>query len=225
MARRWAISMRIRCSICARAASRKAKRARLLIRAFLEEAVTEIDGRRLCAPRSGTTSNAPCRAHGGAAMTAQVKPKSVAAFDAASARGFRHPVARGLWQAAGLSRQRRLGAEAAPGAGRDDATSPTSEYANVHRGVHYLSAAATERYEAARETVRQFLNAGAGRRDRLHQGRHRSDQSGRLSFLAPRIQPGDEIVLTVMEHHSNIVPWHFLRERQGAVLQMGRCAR
>jgi cysteine desulfurase/selenocysteine lyase len=94
-----------------------------------------------------------------------------------------------------------------------------SEYANVHRGVHYLSARATERYEAARETVRRFLNA-----------RHASEivfvKSGTeainlvaSSFLAPGIEPGDEIVLTAMEHHSNIVPWHFLRERQGAVLK------
>ena len=111
------------------------------------------------------------------------------------------------------------------GAGCDDAISPTSEYANVHRGVHFLSAAATDRYEAARETVRKFLNAARDDEIVFTKGGTEAINLVSYSYLAPRIQPGDEIVLTVMEHHSNIVPWHFLRERQGAVLQMGRCAR
>src|SRR5208282_4467346 len=75
------------------------------------------------------------------------------------------------------------------------------EYANVHRGLHYLANAATEAYEAARESVRRFLNAAS------------ADEIG----LA-HIGAGDEIVLSVMEHHSNIVPWHFHRERKGAAL-------
>ncbi len=95
----------------------------------------------------------------------------------------------------------------------------TSEYANVHRGVHYLSAKATERYEAARETVRRFLNAAHSDEIVFTKGGTEAINLVSYSFLAPRIQPGDEIVLTVMEHHSNIVPWHFLRERQGAVLR------
>jgi cysteine desulfurase/selenocysteine lyase len=95
----------------------------------------------------------------------------------------------------------------------------TSEYANVHRGVHYLSAKATDRYEAARETVRRFLNAASVDEIVFTKGGTESINLVSYSFLAPRIQPGDEIVLTVMEHHSNIVPWHFLRERQGAVLK------
>ena len=94
-----------------------------------------------------------------------------------------------------------------------------SEYANVHRGVHYLSAAATERYEAARETVRKFLNAAAHDEIVFTKGGTEAINLVAYSYLMPRIAPGDEIVLTVMEHHSNIVPWHFLRERNGAVLR------
>jgi len=94
-----------------------------------------------------------------------------------------------------------------------------SEYANVHRGVHFLSAAATDRYEAARRTVQRFLNAAHEDEIVFTKGGTEAINLVSYSFLAPRIQPGDEIVLTVMEHHSNIVPWHFLRERQGAVLR------
>src|SRR5204862_3596147 len=92
-------------------------------------------------------------------------------------------------------------------------------YANVHRGVHYLSATATERYEAARETVRRFLNAPHADEIVFTKGGTEAINLVSYSYLGPRIQPGDEIVLSVMEHHSNIVPWHFLRERQGAVLK------
>jgi cysteine desulfurase/selenocysteine lyase len=95
----------------------------------------------------------------------------------------------------------------------------SSEYANVHRGVHFLSAAATERYEAARETVRRFLNAAHADEIVFTKGGTEAMNLVAYSYLSPRIQPGDEIVLSVMEHHSNIVPWHFLRERQGAVLR------
>jgi len=94
-----------------------------------------------------------------------------------------------------------------------------SEYANVHRGVHFLSAAATEGYEAARETVRRFLNAAHADEIVFTKGGTEAINLVSYSYLAPRIQPGDEIVLSVMEHHSNIIPWHFLRERQGAVLR------
>jgi cysteine desulfurase/selenocysteine lyase len=94
-----------------------------------------------------------------------------------------------------------------------------NDYANVHRGVHYLSAAATQAYEAARETVRRFLNAAHADEIIFTKGGTEAINLVSYSWLAPRIRPGDEIVLTVMEHHSNIVPWHFLRERQGAVLK------
>jgi cysteine desulfurase / selenocysteine lyase len=94
-----------------------------------------------------------------------------------------------------------------------------TDYANVHRGVHYLSATATDAYEVARRTVQKFL--GAAREDEIvfTKGGTEAINLVSYSFLAPRIQPGDEIVLSVMEHHSNIVPWHFLRERHGAVLK------
>ncbi len=95
----------------------------------------------------------------------------------------------------------------------------TSEYANVHRGVHFLSAAATDRYEAARRTVQKFLNAGSEDEIVFTKGGTEAINLVSYSYLAPKIEAGDEIVLTVMEHHSNIVPWHFLRERQGAVLR------
>ena len=94
-----------------------------------------------------------------------------------------------------------------------------TDYANVHRGVHYLSAAATDAYEAARRTVQKFLHAGREDEIVFTKGGTEAINLVSYSFLVPRIQPGDEIVLSVMEHHSNIVPWHFLRERHGAVLK------
>jgi cysteine desulfurase/selenocysteine lyase len=95
----------------------------------------------------------------------------------------------------------------------------SSEYANVHRGVHFLSAAATDRYEAARRTVQKFLNAAREDEIIFTKGGTEAINLVSYSYLAPLIQPGDEIVLSTMEHHSNIVPWHFLRERAGAVLK------
>ena len=95
----------------------------------------------------------------------------------------------------------------------------TSEYSNVHRGLHFLANAATEGYEGARETVRAFLNAG--RTEEIIFTRNATEAINLVAytFARERIKPGDEIVLSIMEHHSNIVPWHFLRERQGAVIK------
>src|SRR5215211_7127276 len=95
----------------------------------------------------------------------------------------------------------------------------TAEYANVHRGLHYLANAATEAYEGAREKVRGFLNAE--RREEIVFTRNATEAINLVAytFARERIKPGDEIVLSIMEHHSNIVPWHFLRERQGAVIK------
>jgi cysteine desulfurase/selenocysteine lyase len=92
------------------------------------------------------------------------------------------------------------------------------EYANVHRGLHTLANRATEAYEGGRDRVRRFLNAG--RREEIVFTRSATEAINLVasSFAAPRVGDGDEIVLTIMEHHSNIVPWHFLRERQGARL-------
>lgn len=93
------------------------------------------------------------------------------------------------------------------------------EYSNVHRGLHFLSNLATENFEAVRGKIQRFL--GARHEDEIifTSGSTMGLNMVAQSWAAPRIGAGDEIVLTVMEHHANIVPWHFLRERQGAVLK------
>jgi cysteine desulfurase / selenocysteine lyase len=95
----------------------------------------------------------------------------------------------------------------------------TSEYANVHRGLHYLANAATEAYEGARDKIRAFLNAE--RTEEIVFTRNATEAINLVAdtFGRERIREGDEIVLSIMEHHSNIVPWHFLRERHGAVIK------
>src|SRR5438094_7532006 len=95
----------------------------------------------------------------------------------------------------------------------------TAEYANVHRGLHYLANAATEAYEDARAKVARFLNAA--RKEEIVFTRNATEAINLVAatFGRERIKAGDEIVLSIMEHHSNIVPWHFLRERQGAVIK------
>ena len=95
----------------------------------------------------------------------------------------------------------------------------TSEYANVHRGLHYLANAATEGYEGAREKVAGFLNAARSDEIVFTRGATEAINLVAQTFGRERIGPGDEIVLSIMEHHANIVPWHFLRERQGAVIK------
>lgn len=93
------------------------------------------------------------------------------------------------------------------------------EYANVHRGLHTLSNRATEAFEDAREKVRAFINAPSV--DQVVFTRSATEALNLVasSFAGPRISEGDEIVITKMEHHSNIVPWHFHRERNGAVIK------
>ena len=93
------------------------------------------------------------------------------------------------------------------------------EYANVHRGLHTLANRATEAFEGGREKVRQFLNAE--RLDEIVLTKSATEAINLVasSFAGPRVSEGDEIVLSIMEHHSNIVPWHFHRERKGAVLK------
>jgi cysteine desulfurase/selenocysteine lyase len=93
------------------------------------------------------------------------------------------------------------------------------EYANVHRGLHYLANAATEAYEGARETVRRFLNAASSAEIVFTRSATEAINLAAASFGLEHIGAGDEIVLSVMEHHSNIVPWHFHRERKGAVIK------
>lgn len=93
------------------------------------------------------------------------------------------------------------------------------EYANVHRGLHYLSNLATENYEAVRGKIARFLNAPHEDEVVFTSGATEAINLVSYGWAAPRMQTGDEIVLSVMEHHANIVPWHFLRERQGVVLR------
>jgi cysteine desulfurase/selenocysteine lyase len=95
----------------------------------------------------------------------------------------------------------------------------SEEYANVHRGLHFLSNLSTEAYEDARETVRRFLNAPSA--DEIIFTRSSTEGINLIaqSFGGMRIGEGDEIVLSILEHHSNIVPWHFHRERRGAVIK------
>ncbi len=91
-------------------------------------------------------------------------------------------------------------------------------YANVHRGLHTLSNETTEAFEAARDKVARFLNAGSS--DNIVWTKGGTEAINLVAHgLAETIQPGDEIIVTEMEHHANIVPWHFLRERYGAVLK------
>lgn len=94
------------------------------------------------------------------------------------------------------------------------------DYANVHRGLHYLANASTEAYEAARESARRFLNAAHPEEIIFTRS-----STGALNLVASSlgrhlgIQEGDEIILSILEHHSNIVPWHYWRERHGAVIK------
>jgi cysteine desulfurase/selenocysteine lyase len=93
------------------------------------------------------------------------------------------------------------------------------EYANVHRGLHYLSNLATDRYEAVRVKIARFLNAPSEKEIVFTTGTTEAINLVSYGWAAPRMQAGDEIILSIMEHHANIVPWHFLRERQGVVLK------
>ncbi len=93
------------------------------------------------------------------------------------------------------------------------------EYSNVHRGLHFLSNLATEKYESVRGTIARFLGAADEDEIVLNSGTTEGINLVAYGWAMPRLEAGDEIVLSVMEHHANIVPWHFLRERQGVVLK------
>jgi cysteine desulfurase / selenocysteine lyase len=97
--------------------------------------------------------------------------------------------------------------------------SMTAGYANVHRGLHYLSNTATQAFEDARESVRRFINAPS--KDQIIFTRNATEAINLVaqSYGGMVLGEGDEIVLSILEHHSNIVPWHFHRERRGAVIK------
>ena len=97
------------------------------------------------------------------------------------------------------------------------------EYANVHRGLHYLANAATDAFEGARASVRRFLNAESADEIVFTRSATEAINLVAASFGLAHIGAGDEILLSIMEHHSNIVPWHFHRERKGAVLNWIEC--
>lgn len=92
--------------------------------------------------------------------------------------------------------------------------------ANVHRGIHYLSQQATELHEGAREIVRQFINARSTSEIVFTRGTTESINLVAFSYGEAFLKPGDEVILSVMEHHSNIVPWQLLRDRKGIVLKI-----
>lgn len=93
------------------------------------------------------------------------------------------------------------------------------EYANVHRGLHYLSNLATDKYESVRGVVAKFLNAGSEDEIIFNSGTTEGINMVAYGWAMPRMKAGDEIILSIMEHHANIVPWHFLRERMGVVIK------
>ncbi|MGR3200298.1 MAG: aminotransferase class V-fold PLP-dependent enzyme, partial [Paracoccus sp. (in: a-proteobacteria)] len=93
------------------------------------------------------------------------------------------------------------------------------EYANVHRGLHFLSNLATDNYERVRGIIARFLNAPREDEVIFTSGSTEALNMVSYGWAAPRLQAGDEIVMSLLEHHANIVPWHFLRERQGVVLK------
>lgn len=100
----------------------------------------------------------------------------------------------------------------------------TDEYysvnANVHRGVHFLSQQATELHEASRETVRRFINARSSNEIVFTRGTTESINLLASSFADSRMKEGDEVIVSVMEHHSNIVPWQLQAQRKGIVLKV-----
>ena len=94
-----------------------------------------------------------------------------------------------------------------------------TEYSNVHRGLHYLSNAATDAYEAARGKVARYLNAASSDEIIFTKGSTEAINLVANGFVRPRVSEGDEIVITELEHHANIIPWHMLREEKGVVMR------
>ncbi len=95
-----------------------------------------------------------------------------------------------------------------------------AENANIHRGIHYLSERATDAYEGARAAVARFLNAAEPREIVFVRSTTEAVNLVAQSYARPRLQPGDEVVISAMEHHSNIVPWQIVCEQTGAVLRV-----
>jgi cysteine desulfurase / selenocysteine lyase len=96
----------------------------------------------------------------------------------------------------------------------------TTSHANVHRGVHALSQAATEAYEGARERIRRYINARSTREIIYVRGTTEGVNLVAQSYARPRFKPGDEILITALEHHANIVPWQMVCEQTGCTLKV-----
>lgn len=94
------------------------------------------------------------------------------------------------------------------------------DHANVHRGIHTLSQRATEAYEGAREVIRGFINAGDTKEIIFVKGTTEAVNLVAQSFMRPRLRPGDEILISALEHHANIVPWQLVCEQTGATLRV-----
>ena len=96
----------------------------------------------------------------------------------------------------------------------------THSHANIHRGVHALSQAATEAFEGARERVRRFVNARSTKEIIFVRGTTEAINLVAQSYARPRLKAGDEIIVSALEHHANIVPWQMICEQTGAVLKV-----
>ena len=184
----------------------------MLIAAFVADAFEDVADEIFRAawqsgPRAGST-----------ATTRRMAKDRRRPMNQGDSRGFPQYQPGGLWQAADLSRQCRVGSEARQVI---DAVAHAygKEYANVHRGLHHLSNLATADYEKSREAVRKFLNAPSASQIVFTRNATEAINLVAQSFGGLVIEAGDEIVLSILEHHSNIVPWHFHRERHGAVIR------
>jgi len=95
----------------------------------------------------------------------------------------------------------------------------SEEYSNVHRGLHTLSNISTDNYEAVRGKIQNFLGAEYPEEIIFNSGATEGINMISSAWASPNLQAGDEIILSIMEHHANIIPWHFLRERQGIIIK------
>ena len=95
----------------------------------------------------------------------------------------------------------------------------SEEYSNVHRGLHTLSNLATDNYECVRDKIKNFLGAEFSEEIIFNSGATEGINTVSYSWAVPNLKAGDEIILSIMEHHANIIPWHFLRERQGVIIK------
>lgn len=97
------------------------------------------------------------------------------------------------------------------------------ENSNVHRGAHTLAARSTDAYESARDTVRDFIGAGSSEEIVFVRGTTEAINLVANAYVKPKLQPGDEIIVSILEHHANIVPWQLIAQKTGAVIKVIPC--